>query len=166
MSTKGNCHPMIDKRDDNLVLFRKCANNTEASTLRMFLAANGIYCVVQGEQSIAPMLGTVGTFTGVDVLVAPSEVERAAAVLTEAEGAPKADSVAEEAQEQKRTSNAEPSPEGSSGEYEFEANGAQSESAPEPVRRDPQRIVEAIFILLVVIPLVAAVAAIVFHRCA
>src|SRR5713101_7299949 len=163
MSTKGNCHPMIDKRDDNLVLFRKCANNTEASTLRMFLAANGIYCVVQGEQSIAPM---VGTFTGVDVLVAPSEVERAAAVLTEAEGAPKADSVAEEAQEQKRTSNAEPSSEGPSGEFEFEANGAQSESAPEPERRDPQRIVEAIFILLVVIPLVAAVAAIVFHRCA
>ncbi len=131
MSTKGNCHPMIDKRDDNLVLFRKCANNTEASTLRMFLAANGIYCV-----------------------------------LTEAEGAPSADSVAEEAQEQKKTSNAEPSPEGPSGEYEFEANGAQSQSAPEPVGRDPRRIVEAIFILLVVIPLVAAVAAIVFHRCA
>ncbi|WP_275899157.1 DUF2007 domain-containing protein [Pyxidicoccus caerfyrddinensis] len=64
----------------NLVVFKSCGDSAEAAMLRTLLEAHGISCVVQGEQHRA-MLGVMGGYIEVNVLVASADLERAQALL-------------------------------------------------------------------------------------
>lgn len=66
----------------SLVLLKTCGDPVEASAVRSLLDANGIYCVVQGENH-RQMLGVVmgGAVIEMRVLVPEQELERAQAVL-------------------------------------------------------------------------------------
>jgi hypothetical protein len=72
MSTSGS----------NLALLKTCGDPAEAAALRSLLDANGISCVVQGEQHSA-MLGVVmgGAVIELGVLVAAKDLEQARALL-------------------------------------------------------------------------------------
>lgn len=75
----------------NLSLLKTCGDPAEASALRSLLDANGISCVVQGEQHSA-MLGVVmgGSVIELGVLVAARDLERARALLEAEVEAPEA----------------------------------------------------------------------------
>lgn len=82
MSTSGS----------NLALLKTCGDPAEAAALRSLLDANGISCVIQGEQHSA-MLGAVmgGALIELGVLVASKDLERARELLdaeVEAPGEP------------------------------------------------------------------------------
>lgn len=66
----------------SLVLLKTCGDPVEASAVRSLLDANGIYCVVQGENH-RQMLGVVmgGAVIDLRVLVPEQELERAQALL-------------------------------------------------------------------------------------
>lgn len=66
----------------SLVLLKTCGDPVEASAVRSLLDANGIYCVVQGENH-RQMLGVVmgGAIIELRVLVPERELERAQALL-------------------------------------------------------------------------------------
>ena len=64
----------------DLTLLRKCGDNAEAAIVRGMLEANGIECVVQGEQHRS-MLGVVGGYIELNVLVSRLDFEKANALL-------------------------------------------------------------------------------------
>lgn len=68
----------------DLVLLRSCADNNEAALIRSLLEADGIDCVVQGEQHRS-MLGIMGAVIELRVLVAERDLEYANSLL-DAEG--------------------------------------------------------------------------------
>jgi hypothetical protein len=69
-----------------LVLLQTVGDNQEASVLRTLLDAHGIRCVIQGEQHRA-MLGMLGSYIELRVLVEAEDLDRARRVLSEAEEA-------------------------------------------------------------------------------
>jgi hypothetical protein len=64
----------------NLVLVRECADNAEASLVRALLSSRGIPAVVRGENHRS-MLGTVGAYIELQVLVPGSQRDDAARLL-------------------------------------------------------------------------------------
>jgi hypothetical protein len=71
--------------DGGLVRLTTVNDNIEASALKSLLQAHGILCIVQGEQHRS-MLGTLGPYIQLHVLVPASELETARALLeTEAD---------------------------------------------------------------------------------
>lgn len=68
----------------DLVVLKNCGDPAEAATLRSLLDAHGIDCVVQGEQHRS-MLGVMGGYIEVNVLVASRDLDRARALLQESE---------------------------------------------------------------------------------
>jgi hypothetical protein len=80
--------------EGDLVLLKRCADNIEASSLRSLLDAHDIQSFLRGEQHRS-MLGLMGTYVDVDVLVASSDFQRAQELLAaspapDAEEAPEA----------------------------------------------------------------------------
>ena len=69
-----------------LELLQTVGDNQEASVLRSLLQAHGIRCVVQGEQHRS-MLGMLGPYVELLVLVEREDLERARRVVAEAEAA-------------------------------------------------------------------------------
>ncbi len=69
-----------------LELLQTVGDNQEASVLRSLLQAHGIRCVVQGEQHRS-MLGMLGPYVELRVLVEREDLERARRVVAEAEAA-------------------------------------------------------------------------------
>lgn len=69
-----------------LELLQTVGDNQEASVLRSLLQAHGIRCVVQGEQHRS-MLGMLGPYVELRVLVEREELDRARRVIEEAEAA-------------------------------------------------------------------------------
>jgi hypothetical protein len=67
---------MPSQPDGGLVLLKRCADNIEASSLRSLLDAHDIQCFLRGEQHRS-MLGLMGSYVDVDVLVASSDLLRA-----------------------------------------------------------------------------------------
>lgn len=65
---------MADERD--LVAIAVCADSTEASLIRGFLEAEGVYCYVQGEEH-RQLLGVLGAYVEPRVMVKRGEVEQA-----------------------------------------------------------------------------------------
>jgi hypothetical protein len=78
----------MDADDDELVLFQQCASNAEASLLQGLLEANEIYAYIQGERHRA-LLGLVGTYIQLNVMVPRSELEHAKTVVQQARDAAK-----------------------------------------------------------------------------
>jgi hypothetical protein len=71
----------MDTAGSKLTLLKTCTDSTEAAALRSLLDANGIPCVIQGEQHRA-MLGLMGgAIIDLSVLVAERDLERAQALL-------------------------------------------------------------------------------------
>jgi hypothetical protein len=68
----------------DLRLLKTCGDPAEAATLRSLLEAQGIACVVQGEQHRS-MLGMMGSYIDVNVLVAERDLPDALALLQETE---------------------------------------------------------------------------------
>lgn len=68
----------------DLVLLKTCGDPAEAAALRSLLDANDIHCTVQGEQHRS-MLGVMGGYIDVNVLVAERDLERARELLQEIE---------------------------------------------------------------------------------
>ncbi len=66
-----------------LVLLHTCADNAEASALRMLLDAHGIPVFIQGENH-RQLVGMFGTYIELRALVRAEDLERAQAVLKEA----------------------------------------------------------------------------------
>jgi hypothetical protein len=64
----------------NLVLIRECGDNAEASLVRALLSSRGIPAVVRGENHRS-MLGTVGAYIELQVLVPGAQREEAQALL-------------------------------------------------------------------------------------
>jgi hypothetical protein len=69
---------------NDLVLLKTCGDNAEASLTRGLLEANGIECVVQGEQHRS-MLGTLGSYIDLRVLVRAADADRARELLAQDE---------------------------------------------------------------------------------
>ncbi len=69
-----------------LELLQTVGDNQEASVLRSLLQAHGIRCVVQGEQHRS-MLGMLGPYVELRVLVEREELDRARRVIEEAAAA-------------------------------------------------------------------------------
>lgn len=65
---------------NRLVLLQSCADSVEASAVRSLLQAHGIACTLQGENHRA-LLGTLGSFIEVNVLVPEGELGRARELL-------------------------------------------------------------------------------------
>ncbi len=144
-------------QSSDLVLFRNCADNIEASGLRALLEANGIYCVVQGEQHRS-MLGALGAYVEVNVLVPQTELGHAATVVKEAEEAG-ADQVAEEEMEGEsptlRTSS------------DLDGLGVKAVDLPddsEEARQDTRRAKGWLIIALFAGPGLVAILALLFYR--
>jgi hypothetical protein len=71
----------LDTAGSTLTLLKTCTDSAEAATLRSLLDANGIPCVIQGEQHHA-MLGVMGgAVIDMNVLVSTKDLERAQALL-------------------------------------------------------------------------------------
>jgi hypothetical protein len=70
----------------NQVVLRNCGSNEEASVYRSLLDAHNIPCVIQGENHRS-MLGAIGTYIDLNLMVAAEDLDRARAVL-EAEADP------------------------------------------------------------------------------
>lgn len=73
----------MSQADPSFTLLTTCANPADASVLRSLLEANGILCVVQGEQHsglLGPAMG--GAIIEVRVLVATKDLEKARTLLT------------------------------------------------------------------------------------
>ncbi|MFP2906105.1 DUF2007 domain-containing protein [Pyxidicoccus sp. 3LFB2] len=68
----------------NLVVLKNCGDPSEAATVRSLLEAHGISCVVQGEQHRS-MLGVMGGYIEVNVLVASADLDEARALLQASE---------------------------------------------------------------------------------
>jgi hypothetical protein len=68
----------------DLVLLKTCGDPAEAAALRSLLEANDIHCTIQGEQHRS-MLGVMGGYIDVNVLVAERDLEKARALLQETE---------------------------------------------------------------------------------
>jgi hypothetical protein len=66
--------------EGDLVLLRRCADNIEASSLRSLLGAHDIQSFLRGEQHRS-MLGLMGSYVDVDVLVASADLQRAQELL-------------------------------------------------------------------------------------
>lgn len=66
---------IVEERSD-LVLLQTCGDNQEATVLKSRLEAEGIFCVIQGENHRA-MLGMMGSYIELRVLVPENELERA-----------------------------------------------------------------------------------------
>jgi len=64
------------------VVLQTCGDNAEAAMLRGLLDVSGIPCMVQGEQHRS-MLGTLGGYVDLRVLVPLAELDRAREVLTQ-----------------------------------------------------------------------------------
>jgi hypothetical protein len=64
-----------------LVILTGCADLTEASLLRAFLASAGMDCFVQGEHHAGMMPGPYGAEAQVNVLVGEAELEKAEKLL-------------------------------------------------------------------------------------
>lgn len=68
--------------DSSLALLKTCGDSAEAATVRSLLDANGIPCVVRGEQHSAMLGGALGgALIEVAVLVASKDLEQARALL-------------------------------------------------------------------------------------
>ncbi|HLL52570.1 MAG TPA: DUF2007 domain-containing protein [Myxococcaceae bacterium] len=70
----------MQKSVNDLVLLKTCGDNAEASLTRSLLEAAGIQCVVQGEQHRS-MLGTIGGYIDLRVLVRAADLDRARELL-------------------------------------------------------------------------------------
>ncbi|WP_223635924.1 DUF2007 domain-containing protein [Corallococcus sp. EGB] len=66
--------------DHDFQLLTSCGDQSEAALVRALLEANGIPCVVQGEQHRS-MLGVAGTYIDLRVLVPANELARAHELL-------------------------------------------------------------------------------------
>lgn len=66
--------------DHDFQLLTTCGDESEAALVRGLLEANGIPCIVQGEQHRS-MLGVAGSFIELRVMVPANELERAHALL-------------------------------------------------------------------------------------
>ncbi|MGA9522269.1 MAG: DUF2007 domain-containing protein [Myxococcaceae bacterium] len=70
-----------------LVRLTTVADNIEASAVRSLLEANGVRCLIQGEQHRS-MLGMLGAYIELNVLVAAMDVDRAQQILAERDASP------------------------------------------------------------------------------
>jgi tetratricopeptide (TPR) repeat protein len=87
--------------ESELVLLQTCADNAEATALRMLLEAHGIYVLIQGENH-RQLVGNLGTFIELRALVRPEDLERARALLSTpaaSDGSPEELPAAEDAPE-------------------------------------------------------------------
>jgi len=71
----------------DLVKLATCSNNIEASSIQALLEASGIESYIQGENHRA-MLGMMGAYIELRVMVAADDLEEARAVLAQAEPEP------------------------------------------------------------------------------
>ncbi len=72
----------MSQAEPTFTLLTTCANPADAAVLRSLLEANGVLCVVQGEQHSAllgPAMG--GSIIEIRVLVATKDLEKAQALL-------------------------------------------------------------------------------------
>jgi hypothetical protein len=68
--------------DQNLVVVRSCGDNAEAALLRSLLESRGIPAIVRGENHRS-MLGAIGAYIELDVLVPKALLESASQLLRE-----------------------------------------------------------------------------------
>ena len=66
--------------DRDLVAVAVCGDSTEASLLKGFLEAEGLYCYVQGEEH-RQMLGVLGAYVEPRIMVRGEDVEQAAELV-------------------------------------------------------------------------------------
>lgn len=74
--------PFVGTPEHDFQLLTSCQDSSEAALIRALLDANGIPCIVQGEQHRS-MLGVVGAFVEVRVLVPAGQLEHARELLQE-----------------------------------------------------------------------------------
>ncbi|TNV55331.1 DUF2007 domain-containing protein [Corallococcus exiguus] len=72
--------PFLGIPDRDFQLLTTCGDESEAALVRALLEANGIPCLVQGEQHRS-MLGVAGAFIELRVLIPSGELERARELL-------------------------------------------------------------------------------------
>jgi hypothetical protein len=140
----------------DLVLLQTCGDNAEASVLRSLLEANGIRAVVQGEQHRS-MLGVLGPYVELRVLISPADLPRAQALLRE-EGA---------LREVLPPDGGEPAPEGAPADDAYGVQPRELDEDEPPARRDNRRRWRAAAVLLFLSsPLWLALIAGALKRCA